>query len=274
MSSDLTEGSPIQQFLLLAKSSKGKACAAVIQQALSAANVYVFAELIEMPHVRELESTEDAKWVELLKIFAYGTYQDYKVNSGKFGPLTPQQARKLKQLTIVSLACESKVIPYTVLQQQLEIQELRELEDLIIDAIYQGLIQGSLDQKSKQLEVEFTMGRDLKPDDVDSMIATLQAWAGQSDNLLKTIKDKIQHANAMSDVEKKHKEEFEKRVENVKANLKASMEAEMLQAAELEGAEGFFAEGERSRKGRAKMKGFRDPHHPGPHHRDMRDRRG
>jgi len=276
---DITDGSALQQYLLLAKSAKGKACAAVIQQALSAANVYVFGELLDMANVQQLAGTEDAKMLELLKIFAFGTWQDYKANAATFGPLTPSQTKKLKQLTIVTLASQSKLIPYTVLQQQLEIQELRELEDLIIDAVYQGIIQGSLDQKSKQLEVEFSMGRDLKPDDLDNMLATLHTWASQADTIMKSIKEKIQHANTMSDIEKKRKEDFEKRVENVKANIKANMEAEMLQAAELEGAEGYFGEGER-RKGRGKgMKGFNprdaNPHHPAmQHHRDVRERRG
>jgi len=154
----------------------------------------------------------------------------------------------------------------------LEIQELRELEDLIIDAIYMGIIQGSLDQKSKQLEVEFSMGRDLKPEDLDRMINVLNAWSTQSENIQKTIKEKIQHANTMFELEKKHKEEFEKRVENIKQNLKAALDAEMLQAAELEGADPFEA----SRKGRGKgLKGMsREPHHPAPHHRDVRERRG
>jgi len=271
----------LQQYLLLAKSAKGKACAAVIQQALGANNVMVFGELLDMANVQQLNGTEDAKTLELLKVFAYGNYQDYKANATHFGALTPAQQKKLRQLTIVSLAAQSKLIPYSVLQQQLEITELRELEDLIIDAIYQNIIQGSLDQRSKYLEIESVMGRDLKPEDIDGMIHTLQSWSAQSETLMKTIKEKIQHANAVNDEHKKHKEEFEKRVEAVKITLKATLEAEMLQAAEMEGE--YFAEGERgNRKGGRKgggqqqggmMKGFLVRDH-NPHHRDPRDRRG
>jgi len=184
-------------------------------------------------------------------------------------PLTAIQARKLKQLTIVSLSSESKIISYSVLQQQLEISELRELEDLIIDAIYQGIVQGSLDQRKQQLEIESAMGRDLQPDALESMISTLTNWANQSDNLLKTIKEKISHANIMSDNEKKHKEDFEKRVEAVRLTLKATMEAEMQHAADLDSGE-FFDE--RTRKGgRSKIKGGHREH---PHHPQQRDRRG
>lgn len=58
----------------------------------------------------------------------------------------------------------------------MDIQDVRELEDLIIDAIYQGVIQGRLDQRKKQLEIEFTMGRDLKPEALDQMISRLDTW--------------------------------------------------------------------------------------------------
>jgi len=145
------------------------------------------------------------------------------------------------------------------------------LEDLIIDAIYQGIIQGSLDQRKQQLEVEFAMGRDLKPESVDKMISVLRSWSTQSDTLLKNIKDSISHASFMYASEKTRKEEFEKKVENVKKNLKSTMESDLLHAAEYESAE-FFDGSERSRKGRAKMKGHRD--HPAAHHPASREKRG
>ena len=53
---------------------------------------------------------------------------------------------------------------------------VRELEDLIIEAIYQDVIKGKLDQKRKQLEIEYTMGRDLRPGQIDKMLEVLGAW--------------------------------------------------------------------------------------------------
>lgn len=269
VTADLTEGAPLQQFLLLAKNSKGKACAALIQQVLSAPNVLVFGELLDNPNVQQLAGTEEAKSLELLKIFAYGTYADYKANASHLPPLNPAQTKKLKQLTLVSLSSKSRLIPYSVLQEQLDISALRDLEDLIIDAVYQGVIQGSLDQKKQQLEVEFGMGRDLKPESLDQMISVLRLWSNQSDTLLKNIKDKVAHSTFIYEQEKKRKEDFEKKVEGVKKNLKATMESELLHAAEFEGGE--FFDGERSRKG-AKMKGYRD--HPSHHPAHQRERRG
>lgn len=52
----------------------------------------------------------------------------------------------------------------------------RELEDLIIDAIYQDIVRGKLDQKHQQFEVEFTMGRDLQSGQLQVLHDSLLAW--------------------------------------------------------------------------------------------------
>jgi COP9 signalosome complex subunit 7 len=53
---------------------------------------------------------------------------------------------------------------------------VRELEDLIIDAIYLDLLQGKLDQKEEQFEVSYTMGRDLEPGQLEKVLAALKDW--------------------------------------------------------------------------------------------------
>jgi COP9 signalosome complex subunit 7 len=53
---------------------------------------------------------------------------------------------------------------------------IRELEDLIIDAIYLDILRGKLDQKEQQLEVEYTMGRDLEPGKIESILTALNDW--------------------------------------------------------------------------------------------------
>lgn len=53
---------------------------------------------------------------------------------------------------------------------------IRELEDLIIDAIYLDVLRGKLDQKKQQLEIEYTMGRDLEPGKLEKMLEALRNW--------------------------------------------------------------------------------------------------
>ena len=53
---------------------------------------------------------------------------------------------------------------------------IRDLEDLIIDAIYLDILRGKLDQKEQQLEVEYTMGRDLELGGIGEILAALNNW--------------------------------------------------------------------------------------------------
>jgi len=145
---------------------------------------------------------------------------------------------------------------------------LRALEDLIIDAIYQGVIQGKLDQKTKVLEIETTMGRDVKPESLEEMLKVLNAWSGQSDTILKNIKERISHATMMYNAEKTNREDFEKRIEQAKQNIKLALESSDL----LQGIDMDDPDGER-RKGRPgknmKMHGQQQMHgmpHGGPQH--------
>ena len=50
-----TSGSAaLEQFLLLAKTTKGAAAMELIRQALETPGIYVFGELLEMPNIKEV----------------------------------------------------------------------------------------------------------------------------------------------------------------------------------------------------------------------------
>jgi len=96
---------------------------------------------------------------------------------------------------------------------------VRELEDLIIDCIYQGIIKGRLDQKSKQLQVDFAIGRDLRPGQLETMIATLLNWNEKAEVLLSSIQEKMQFAQVYQQNAKEKKKEFDDKLEAVKASV-------------------------------------------------------
>lgn len=252
----MAESAALQPFVLIAKSAKGKGCAAVIEQALNANGVFVFGELLASPNVVALESTEHKPYVDLLKVFAYGTYQDYKQNAKSLPTLSPQMITKLKQLTIVSLSADHKVIPYATLLQQLDISNLRELEDLIIECIYQDLIKGKLDQKLQQLEVDFAIGRDITPAQLDQMMTVLSNWAQRSDTLLASIVEQLEYAKTVHAQNRAERAEFEQKLETVKSTIKASADADMYHPGghEYESHE-YFDERQRKSRAAGKTKG-------------------
>jgi len=60
--------------------------------------------------------------------------------------------------------------------QELDIPTVRDLEDLLIDAIYQNVIKGNLDQQKKQVDVEYAMGRDILSGDIARLTSVLDNW--------------------------------------------------------------------------------------------------
>ncbi|KAF9242342.1 hypothetical protein BU15DRAFT_86911 [Melanogaster broomeanus] len=150
----------LEPFLLMSKSARGAAAAKLIQDATSAPGVFVFAELLELPNIQELANNEQhASSLSLLQLFSFRTYRDYLENKDSLPPLNQAQITKLRYLTIVTLATERRILPYSLLLQELKVESIRELEDLIIDAIYLDILRGKLDQKEQQLEIEYHDGK-------------------------------------------------------------------------------------------------------------------
>ena len=102
--------------------------------------------MLEMSSVKALKGTEYEPYWNLLNLFAYGSYSDYQRQKREapdsLPSLSPAMRTKLRQLSIISLARSRRQIPYQLLQQELEITNIRELEDIIIDVIYANLIKG------------------------------------------------------------------------------------------------------------------------------------
>jgi len=191
--SDLdTSDRKLEPFLLMAKSAKGAAAAKLIENATAAPGVFVFAELLEHPNVQELASNpQHAPYLELLKLFSYGTYEEYKLHKDALPPLNPAQLVKLKNLSLVTLGSQSRILPYAQLRAYLDVNTIRELEDLIIDAMYQDVLRGRLDQKEQQLELEYTMGRDLRPGQLEQLLNALKNWSGQTAQVIATLDSKL-----------------------------------------------------------------------------------
>jgi COP9 signalosome complex subunit 7 len=68
----------------------------------------------------QLAATPSAPSLRLLELFAYGTWSEYKGSELGSTPLNEAQTAKLKKLTVVSLASQSKKISYDVLKRELD----------------------------------------------------------------------------------------------------------------------------------------------------------
>ncbi|XP_012228241.1 COP9 signalosome complex subunit 7 isoform X2 [Linepithema humile] len=227
---------PLEQFVLLAKTAKGAAAIELIRQVVETPGVHVFGELLDMPNIKELENGPYVQYWNTLNLFAYGTYRDYLENKEKVLELTPTQKKKLQHLTIVTLATKNKCIPYSVLLEELDIKNVRDLEDLIIEAIYADIIHGKLDQKNSQLEVDYAgLGRDVRPGDMGVVAETLAAWGQACDTVLSCIEQQISRANVEKQKATYHKERIQRDISNIKKSLASQPGVSGIQEADVAG---------------------------------------
>eukprot|EP00455_Lapot_gusevi_P030697 TRINITY_DN3305_c0_g1_i5.p1 TRINITY_DN3305_c0_g1~~TRINITY_DN3305_c0_g1_i5.p1 ORF type:complete len:146 (+),score=40.71 TRINITY_DN3305_c0_g1_i5:385-822(+) len=108
--------------------------------------------------------------------------------------------------------------------RELEISTLRELEDMVIECIYQGLVQGKLDQQRGCVEVQFAVARDISPNDVATMIQQLTAWCDASEVVLRKLQTSIDSANLLHEQHQQDDEKFQKTLTDTQASVKAQLE--------------------------------------------------
>ncbi|CAN4125948.1 unnamed protein product [Withania somnifera] len=210
----------IDYFVKQASTLNDSALNNLIVEATSHPSLFAFSEILSLPNVLQLEGTENSVYLDLLRLFAHGTWSDYKSIAGRLPQLVSDQVLKLKQLTVLTLADTSKELPYDQLMQELDVTNVRELEDFLInECMYVGIVRGKLDQLKRCFEVQFAAGRDLRPGQLGNMLQTLTDWLTTSDNLLISIQEKIKWADIMSELDKKHRKDVEERVDEVKKSL-------------------------------------------------------
>lgn len=115
---------------------------------------------------------------------------------GTYPNLSTNHINKLRHLTLVSLASHSRILQYLSLIRDLDLydasannsssggpsshisaKDIRALEDLIIDAIYAGILSARLDQRKQRVEVESVMGRDVRgAKEVGQLSNVLEQW--------------------------------------------------------------------------------------------------
>lgn len=85
----------------------------------------------------------------------------FQGNESAYSPLSDAQLRKLRQLSVASLAAHSRSLPYADLMDELGLSSRRELEDLVIEAIYAEVVKGKLDQRNACFQVDQALARDV-----------------------------------------------------------------------------------------------------------------
>jgi COP9 signalosome complex subunit 7 len=168
----------------------------------------------------QLKTGEYEKFYNSLNLFAFGTYRQYLEKKDQIIPLSPVMEKKLKHLTILTLATQKKTLPYDEIMSELDIKNVRHLEDIIIEAIYAELINGKLDQKNRQLEIDYAVARDIQTENVQDIVLILSDWLKSCESCLTCLQEQIETANGEKVKGLKHKERLEEQLAEVKKNIK------------------------------------------------------
>jgi len=211
---------PLEQYLVLARSAKGKACESLILQATAHPRTFVFGELLELVRDKGV----DGSYIRLLEVFAYGTYSDYTNERSTLPDITPNHLKKLKMLTLATLAANSTLLEYGSLMESLEMSSVRELEDLIIESIYEGLVEGKIDHKHNALMVMSSFGRDVKQEKVPELIGKLKNYLSHIESVETFISEEIKSSKDSMETKNQKKERFEGARQETSKKLKAMLE--------------------------------------------------
>jgi COP9 signalosome complex subunit 7 len=200
-------------------------------RATSSPNTFVFSELLLTPQIQALSSSpEHAPYLDLLKIFCYGTYTTYK-SSSNLPVLNAAQMLKLRQISLLTLARRPENLTYDCLISTLGLEDSQALENLVISAIYAGLIIGTLDPHHQRVCISSIAPlRDVAPTSIPALVDTLKEWSSRCSSTLSALE--LQIAKIKSDALKRHKDETE-------------WDAEIEQMIEAEGQTGKANEGKK-----------------------------
>ena len=215
---------PLYKYVTLAQSAQGAAAIMNIERCLKDKAVFFVGELLQQPHVLALRDTPaHAKHFHLLELFAHGTFVTWKNNRAKFPPIDPQVTRKLKMLTVVSMAADSKFLDYAHLMRTLDIDGVRALEDLLIECIYAGLIVGRLDQQLSQVQIQSALGRDVSDLDINNMCDKLEQWSLICDQMISSVDASAKQSAETFELERARKLELQDRLTKLKQEKQAAM---------------------------------------------------
>lgn len=194
----------LEPFVALTKSATApRAAADLIAQATSNPNTYVFSELLQAPQIQALSQSPDySSHLQLLEIFSYGTYANY-TSTTNIPPLNDVQTQKLRQLSLLTLAKDPHNLTYAALQQNLGLPDARGVEDLVISAVYAGLVDAQLDPRNSLVHISSVSPlRDLAPGSIPSMLSTLRAWSERCTSTLGDLESQV--AQIKADAAKRH----------------------------------------------------------------------
>ena len=117
----------------------------------------------------------------------------------------------------------AKFLDYSALMEALDIDSVRDLEDLLIDCIYAGVIVGRMDQQAKKLRVQSAIGRDVSDLDLGAMCEKLEHWSRMCSHMIESVSASTKQAENYCELDKMRKQELGRQVTKLKEKCHKDM---------------------------------------------------
>ncbi|XP_042417192.1 COP9 signalosome complex subunit 7-like isoform X4 [Zingiber officinale] len=161
----------------------------LVLEATSHPSLFAFAEILAIPNLSKLLASQYSSYLDVLLLFACGTWKIYQRHAHSLPVLLPDQVRKLKQISVLALIENEK-----------------------------GIVRGKLDQLRRCFK--FASGRDLTAEHLANTIETSNSWFRTSSNLLHLIEEGIKWVECMNEINNQHKKEINDEIEEVEKAFK------------------------------------------------------
>eukprot|EP00163_Fabomonas_tropica_P011738 TRINITY_DN2260_c0_g2_i3.p1 TRINITY_DN2260_c0_g2~~TRINITY_DN2260_c0_g2_i3.p1 ORF type:complete len:223 (-),score=66.97 TRINITY_DN2260_c0_g2_i3:1000-1668(-) len=172
--------------------------------AIRSTTLYQFDALLALDAVQQLKGENV---FALLSVFVSGSYNDYIEFHSKNGSALAELklnhddlVRKIRLLTVASMACEKNELEYKAIESALAIGA-GDVEPWVIKTIQAGLIAAKLDQLRQVVVVQSATSRHFSTQDWAGLKTKIDTWKDNIRQLLSVVHNaRVEQRNKMSEV--------------------------------------------------------------------------
>ncbi|XP_050316167.1 26S proteasome non-ATPase regulatory subunit 13 isoform X2 [Anthonomus grandis grandis] len=153
--------------------------------ALLGEGVYNLGELLAHPILKSLNNTENSWLVELLFAFNSGDINKFDQMKSKWGTIADLAAQELFLRQKISLLClmemtykrpsHNRQLTFAEISRETKLP-INEIELLVMKALSQGLVKGSIDQVASTVNMTWVQPRVLDRSQISTMVERLNEW--------------------------------------------------------------------------------------------------
>uniref|UniRef100_A0A914C1I8 PCI domain-containing protein n=1 Tax=Acrobeloides nanus TaxID=290746 RepID=A0A914C1I8_9BILA len=121
---------------------------------------------------------------------------------------------------LTEMASQKKFLGYDELMKALNLSNNRLLEDFLINAMYEGIIQGKLDPKKQSVEIKnWSVSRPVSNEETSIMIETLSNWIDHCKTTIGVLNKEVERSNEQLKANKEKEKRIEEEVEKTRKSL-------------------------------------------------------